>query len=45
MKHMSPFSVIARPGYFEYTGIRLTGQSRGKPFLLFWIPACAGMTN
>ena len=30
-------SVIARPGYLEYTGIRLAGQSRGKPFYLLWI--------
>ena len=39
------FPVIAWPGFFGYTGIRLARQSRGKSFYLLWIPACAGMTD
>jgi hypothetical protein len=39
------FPVIAWPGFFEYAGISLARQSRGKSFYLLWIPACAGMTD
>ena len=39
------FPVIAWPGFFGYTGIRLARQSRGKSFYLLWIPAYAGMTD
>ena len=42
---MSGPSVIARPRSFEHIGMRLSGQSRGKPFYLLWIPLFAGMTD
>jgi hypothetical protein len=42
---MNHLSGIARPGSYEYTGIRLSGQSRGKPYCLLWIPVFAGMKD